>query len=511
VTVSYEDPWLKVLTGDCRDMMATLPPKSVHCIVTSPPYFGLRDYGLPPSVWGGYDVHEHSWGDTLPDAHVSGTHVGGSLGADKPDGGRAKKVGSGAGKFCACGAWLGQLGLEPTPELYVEHLVEVFRAAHRVLRDDGTLWLNLGDSYAGGKQGRDDNSPEARARMDEHGHGGGVKLQATGNTGKARSAPSGYKAKDLIGVPWMAAFALRAAGWYLRTDIVWAKSNPMPESVEDRPTRSHEFLFLLTKQPVYFYDHTAIKEGAQVWTGRAGSFAPAGTVADHVIPGQVAAQHRADRADAVPKRWPGIGPQHAAARNRGEVYEDMEATGTRNKRDVWTVATQAYPEAHYAVWPPALIEPCIKAGTSAKGVCPECGAPWVRVVERRANPAGITGGRHREVGRPEGLADRSGRDYEAEHTAGLSTTTGWQPSCAHLLPLGEVVVDRAVVLDPFGGSGTTGLVAQALGRKAILIDLSGDYLPMQLRRASREFGVGGKALVDDGTSMPPPGSIWEEF
>jgi DNA modification methylase len=188
-----------LIRGDSRFL--PLRDGCVDCVVTSPPYWGLRDYGH---------------GD--------------------------------------------QIGLEATPDAYVGHLVQVFREVRRVLKDSGVVWCNLGDSYAAGKCGRDDNSPTDRARFDTYGHGGGIKLQTTGNNGRARPVPSGLKPKDLVGVPWRVAFALQADGWYLRSDVIWAKPNPMPESVTDRPTKAHEMLFLLTKSERYFYDAAAISE-----------------------------------------------------------------------------------------------------------------------------------------------------------------------------------------------------------------------------------------------------------
>ena len=269
----------KLLVGDCVESMKALPDQSINCCVTSPPYFGLRDYGVD-----------------------------------------------------------GQIGLELTPEQYVAKIVEVFREVRRVLRDDGTLWLNIGDSYVGatsqhkegGSQGH--NSCIAKKTMS------GIPQNGRGDRNRALYK-AGIKMKDLIGIPWMLAFALRADGWYLRQEIIWHKPNPMPESVKDRCTKAHEQIFLLSKSPRYYFDSEAMKEVA------------------------------------------------------------VDGTGSRNRRSVWSVATRPYKGAHFATFPPALIEPCILAG------CPVGG----------------------------------------------------------------------VVLDPFGGSGTTAGVAVANGRNAILCELNADY------------------------------------
>jgi DNA modification methylase len=305
---------VRIITGDCLESLRQMEAESVQCCVTSPPYFGLRDYGHP-----------------------------------------------------------GQLGLEKTPELYVAGMVEVFREVKRVLRNDGTLWLNIGDSYA--NTGNSDTS--------KVGGFTGSRIRA-GKKGtmdsRPRAIPDGCKPKDLIGIPWMLAFALRADGWYLRSDIIWHKPNPMPESVTDRPTKSHEYLFLLSKSDRYFYDADAIAE---------------------------------ESTDPESLRgWKPRNPQAFVGQRFSETRVGFSKIGegktypTRNRRSVWTVTVHPYSGAHFATFPPALIEPCIKAG-SAKG---------------------------------------------------------------------------DTVLDPFGGAGTTGLVADRLGRNAILCELNPEYVKIAERR-----------------------------
>jgi DNA modification methylase len=399
VTPYYADDWLTVYGGDCREVMRSMEPESVHCVVTSPPYWGLRDYG---------------------DA--------------------------------------GQLGLEPTPEEYVANMVEVFREVRRVLRSDGTVWLNLGDSYAGGG-GFAPNAPSNLAgskQTTQRSREGGVPVV------------SGLKPKDLVGIPWRVAFALQADGWYLRSDIIWSKPNPMPESVTDRPTKSHEYLFLLSKSPRYYFDADAVRtEGYGGDSGRAyyanrGLPQPESTLPKHTGTGQ--------------------------PRDGGNSGLLGSARGGANLRSVWTIATQPYPGAHFATFPRKLVEPCIKAGTSERGVCPECGAPWVRVVATERGPAPRERGGKNYGATAQGTSPTSalrkvgGDDWYAY--AGKSETTGWRPSCTHAAdPI------PATVLDPFAGSGTTGMVAQSLGRRAVLIDLNPDYLAQAMTR-NRDIPLG---------------------
>jgi DNA modification methylase len=300
---------VEIIVGDCRDVLRRLPDRSVHCCVTSPPYFGLRDYGVA-----------------------------------------------------------GQMGLESTPEQFVAGMVEVFREVRRVLRDDGTLWLNIGDSYAGGGNYRGINSESTLSETQRNNRG----ARGVSPLLRAKNTP-GCKPKDLIGIPWMLAFALRADGWWLRQDIIWAKPNPMPESVRDRCTKAHEYIFLLAKSERYYYDQAAIMEPANP---------------DNC------------RDSATRRRNTPPGSDTDSGFENGRNYLD------RNKRSVWTVTTQPFKEAHFATFPPALVEPCIKAGCPAGGL----------------------------------------------------------------------------VLDPFGGAGTTGLVADRLQRDAVLIELNPEYAAIAQRR-----------------------------
>jgi DNA modification methylase len=413
MTPFYADDWLTVYGGDCREVLASLPSDSVDCVVTSPPYWGLRDYGND-----------------------------------------------------------GQLGLERTPEEYVANMVAVFREVRRVLKPSGTCWLNLGDSYAANWSSRRDEG------------GGGFK---TNGRERTKYPPAGLKSKDLVGIPWRVAFALQADGWYLRSDVIWSKPNPMPESVTDRPTKSHEYLFLLTKGARYYFDADAVRE-AHTWVD-----------------------------DRPRMAYNGKGNPEGR-RLSGDAARLGNSPAGRNIRSVWTIATRPYPGAHFAVFPPELPERCIKAGSSERGVCPECGAPWERVVEREP---GFESRRQTEGGLDR---RRTGASTNGYRGVGITRqeTTGWRPSCgcntATPLPhpstqpcsmegcalwldhAGEhtsqpyYVTSRpipAVILDPFAGSGTVGMVANRLSRRAILIDLNPEYLKQQMaRNAQTPLGLG---------------------
>ena len=556
----------EIREGHVIEQLRAMPAESVHCVVTSPPYWGLRDYGLPPQTWG--------------------------------DG------------------WQGSLGLEPTIDMYVEHMVEVFRQIHRVLRPDGSLFLNMGDSYWSGANARtygnvgtespdsqerdypsrglcdvcqelmsnhnthnndclspgspacdgvptpahtasldpspgsldsgprsgsercgpaipgqlpcvdhahehldasvesmpaessqqlradsllsgnslvapegvDSSSGDAQVFADKSGDSPEHLLHKVDNVrpSEARQTHTQYNAgycsrcgaslaprdrfshivpqlkpKDLIGMPWRIAFALQADGWWLRSDIIWGKLNPMPESVRDRPTKSHEYLFLLTKAPRYFYDHIAVRE-------------------------PYSESSKADKRDNTDghrreRQYPG-GPSNGGTNLGGNRYVGA------NKRDVWMIATQPFPNAHFATFPTALIEPCVLAGTSAHGVCAECGAPWTRQTESTYH-------KHRPSG---GIQPRSERGNKHAPETNWGTfgnnlrkevaTTGWQPTCDHN---SEPV--PSVILDPFSGSGTTGIVALRHERSFIGIELNPEYADMARQR-----------IIDDAPMLNTP-------
>jgi DNA modification methylase len=356
----------------------------------------------------------------------------------------------------------GQIGLEQTPAEYVAKLVEVFREVRRVLRDDGTVWLNLGDSYNGSGGAGGDYRP------------GGLKEGQPKYPGRRIDV---LKPKDLIGIPWRVALALQADGWYLRSDIIWHKPNPMPESVTDRPTKSHEYLFLLSKSERYYYDSEAIKEPSITDDmrrpyGSEGAWQMDGRPVEHRPNGQL-------RGKAGKNAFRGQGAEREGATgpaNRdGRDMQDVGVGTTRNKRSVWTVATKPYKEAHFATYPVDLVEPCIKAGTSAHGCCEACGAPWVRVVERtKAEYTPCNGAyaeQHIQQSKGKTRSQAGGMPIDGV------VTTGWSPSCSCGAP-----TVPCVVLDTFSGSGTTGVAAIGLGRNYIGIELNPEYIKLAERR-----------------------------
>lgn len=347
---------VRIIVGDVRERLKELPSASVNCVVTSPPYFGLRDYGVA-----------------------------------------------------------GQIGLEDTPQAFVAELVAVFREVRRVLRDDGTLWLNLGDSYAG-SWGNYGGQNRGKGKQRDIISGSVVKDQTERN-GLYRPPTanvSGLKPKDLIGIPWRVAFALQDDGWYLRQDLIWSKPNPMPESVRDRCTKAHEYIFLLSKSARYHFDAEAISEACSEVSierlARADLRLKDGwSDAYHGNPPTGLQRGRGGK-NAFRGQGSNRDGDHAKANRDGRDMSSVGVGETRNKRSVWTVATQPFKEAHFATFPPALIEPCILAG------CPVGGT----------------------------------------------------------------------VLDPFGGAGTTGLVADRHGRNAMLIELNPAYAEMARKRISSD-------------------------
>ncbi len=434
----------EIIQGDCLDVLAGMPERSVHCVVTSPPYWGLRDYGT--AKWdGGDDGCDHSRSARLTDRRQKdgAWTTGGTVEHGPPPDNR--------GTCGKCGARRidNQLGLEKTPDEYLAKMVEVFRAVRRVLRDDGTLWLNMGDRYNGvGGPGKQDGGPIGPTA-------------AVAIKGTAGTHVSGLKPKDLCGMPWRLALALQADGWTLRSDIIWHKPNPMPESCTDRPTKSHEHMFLLTKRPTYFYDADAIREphtsGTNTCEPPKGDFNS-----------RRAAGEKTDgkwTRTKCPSRMPGYFGHPLG----------------RNLRDVWTIPTESFKAAHFATFPRKLVEPCIKAGTSEKGCCPECGAPWVRVVTKTQI----------KRARPNDYVKRTGEpgtgNVCANSVAGVSVRTiGWDPVCTCFDGIDTSVADRSpipcTVLDIFAGSGTSGVVATQLGRRFIGIELNGAYAEMARRR-----------------------------
>jgi DNA modification methylase len=411
----------QVEQADCRQWLRVLPSESVHCCVTSPPYWGLRDYEVPPTAWGGQDECGHVWETRrYYTEKTAGKHSTESF--CKPGPGNVRRLKAARWREDAtcvhCGAWLGCLGQEPTVEMYVEHLVEVFRELRRVLRKDGTLWLNLGDSF-----------------LD----------------------------KQIAGTPWEMAFRLREDGWRLCTDIVWDKPNTRPESVNCRPTRSHEFIFLFSRSADYFYDADAVRE----------------------------------RAVSLGRKAPGGNCRRKGFPDGDERRRISSTLGTlavpnplgRNRRSVWRVATQGFPGAHFAVFPPRLIEPCILAGTPEK-CCARCGAPW----QKRSNLNSM----HRAIGLVPScdcFGWPSDTMLPCPECSGIGRNPKSRMTCVRCRGKGErlqenwdafdlaaCISEPGMVIDPFAGAGTTGVVALQHGRRFAGCDLNETYVAMARTR-----------------------------
>jgi DNA modification methylase len=476
----WQDGDVRVLVGDVRARLAELPDASVHCVVTSPPYWGLRDYGVEPQVWGGELGCLHEWAGELHLGDPTRGNEGSTLTGSTRNQEAANRRRATSASCRQCGAWRGAFGLEPTPDLYVQHLVEILRGVRRVLRPDGTLWLNLGDSYAGNRSHADDGGREVTGK---------TLSRRRDNAPVPRSdmRVEGLKPKDLVGIPWRVALALQADGWWLRSDIIWAKPNPMPESVTDRPTTAHEHVFLLARSERYFYDAEAVREPVT------GTAHPRGNGVNPKAKWPAGWSAEEGRHDGV-----------SNGRFRPKQNESWSAAVTegRNLRSVWSVATQPYPEAHFATFPEELARRCIAAGTSERGCCAECGAPLARVVQRQRLLDGETPvmGAFARPDEPRRMPNGVGHGRYTTATA----TSGWEPTCKHR-GMAEAMPAPCTVLDPFAGSGTTLAVARRLGRAAVGIELQEAYLPLIRRRVGREAHQ--LALLELVEDAPPVGPV----
>ncbi len=351
----------RVHNADCRDAMRQLPDGSVQCCVTSPPYWGLRKYDVPETVWdagpawpGGPPCEHWFAPEVLRGGSKGGQGRGGQLADRAAAQGTRERSSDSIGSFCRiCGAWRGQLGLEPTPDLYVQHLVSIFREVRRVLRDDGTLWLNIGDCYHSGDRGgyrldshRWEKSPMQAARKDSGG---------SGIVGSPNRMPvDGLKDKDLVGTPWLLAFALRADGWFLRAEIIWHKTAPMPESVRDRPTRAHEQIFLLSKSGAYFYNGQEAKEP------------PSGTA--HPRGGGLNPKATDTKQDHMGRRHAGFNKRWRCKQNASFAAACTETVPERNWRSVWSIGPEPNNAQHYAPFPREVARRCVVAGSRAGDV-----------------------------------------------------------------------------------------------------------------------------------------------
>ena len=351
-----------------------------------------------------------------------------------------------------------ELGLEKTPEEYIAKMVEIFSQVKRVLRKDGICWLNIGDSYAGNKTGNTEIIKNPKAVTNTF----------------TKLVPPNLKPKDLCMIPARVALALQADGWWLRSDIIWAKPNPMPESVKDRPTNSHEHIFLLTKSRKYFYDADAVREKAN-YDGRHDTQMKGSPKYKN---GFMPVQSKQTVHERGHERWP---------------YQTESGERGRNLRNVWSFPTKPFPEAHFAVFPPRLPELCIKAGTSEKGCCSVCGAPWVRVMEKnKVKEAKPQGASHAAMDVPGTPMYRAGSRNDGLGVEYESKTIGWKPTCKC-----DTDSIPCTVLDPFHGAGTTGMVTLRLGRKYIGIELSPKYIDISKNRIYKDAPLFNSAVLDE--------------
>lgn len=455
---------IQLLSGDARDVLPTLAADSVQCVVTSPPYYGLRDYGT--ALWDGGDgACDHVKTVYKPASYANGRgEVGnGCSGWRGEQRNQSEPFRDTCGK---CGATRidRQIGLEATPDEYLATMVGVFREIRRVLRPDGTVWCNMGDSY---------NANQGSGWTPTRGHNGHASPKVN----------SGLAAKQLLMMPARLALALQADGWWLRSDIIIAKKNPMPESCRDRPTSAHEHVFLLTKAARYFYDidgvREPIKDSSIARLTQPNVLNQPGGPKDS---GEGNRSHRktlrnqAERLIAAEK-WT----------DRFEGWAEWDTTQGRNLRNVWDISTEAFKGSHFATMPTSVVERCIRAGTSERGACSQCGAPWGRVVEQtRASSweARKAAGHVSNIGGSVALQVANGATHDFDNRAGgfgdpkMERTTGWSPGCR----CGTTETRPCVVLDPFAGAGTTLLVADRLQRDAIGIELSPDYTRLAMQR-----------------------------
>lgn len=460
----YDDGQVKIICASSL-RMTELADESVQCVVTSPPYWGLRKYsGEQEMIWGGNEKCEHEWhGQGLvSDIRKDTVIAGKSRTEERFYGGDETRKFNGQHQkhhqdsYCTlCGAWRGAYGLEPTPEMYIDHTIEFLREIRRVLRKDGVVFWNIGDSYATshaevGTIDRETGWTSATAQID---------MKDRGRT-STRGHPI-LKPKDLCLIPFRVAIAAQQDGWWVRSVIIWSKPNPMPESVTDRPTDSHEYILMLTKSARYYWNADAVRE----------PLSPAGEARyDASLHFGSENKRQDDEVDSG----------RVGRMLRGQLYKP---TG-RNIRSVWEFPTQPYPEAHFAVFPEALPEKCIMAATPPK-CCAECGAPWERIVEKQPSQFNIRV-RDAKAGRAtpeEGYkATQEEIDrYPGNHPdPGYSLTLGWHPTCSC-----DAGTKSSLVLDPFMGAGTALWVAKKLGRQAVGYELSEEYCDLAAKRVKQ--------------------------
>ena len=440
-----------------------LADESVQCVVTSPPYWGLRKYaGQQDSVWGGAADCEHEFSKAEQRMAGGGYSDKSTLSGFTNPNTKGREMDGGVaviyGVCLKCGAWRGAFGLEPTVELYVEHTIQILREIRRVLRKDGVVFYNLGDSYCAARG----YSGSLDTRIGDMQRSVRGSIRGAEQFYPHREPQIGLKSKDLVLMPFRVALAAQADGWWVRSIIAWVKPNPMPESVTDRPTDAWEPILMLTKSEKYFWDAEAVRERATAgWNGS--SFTDE---RDQAIYKNLGAHSRGK----------GNGGPKAEQREREGTFENWadntrEVLSTRHMRNVWMFATQPYSGAHFATFPEELPRRCITAATSERGTCRFCGTPWKRVVESvtiEQSGSGKAGNRPngKKAGETQVREDHDVRMGPCVE----SRTVGWQPGCLCKGQRGKTM--PCIVLDPFAGSGTTGRVAIKLNRRAILLDVA---------------------------------------
>jgi len=527
-------PVNQVIVGDCTEVMKAWPADSIDLVVTSPPYWGLRDYGTETvRVWGGLPECEHEWGESLPAAKSGHKNIGfAERSQQNYRGGGHKTVTiaekhspSEAGHFCSeCGAWCGSLGLEPHPQMFIDHLVEICREIRRVLKPSGTFWLNLGDSYYGSHAGKIPQAKNPSVKIPEP-----PSSIAKGNW---------LQPKQLLMIPSRVATALQHDGWILRSDIIWHKPNHMPSSVKDRFTNAYEHIFLFAKEPRYYFDLDAIRVPHSASTiqriTQPNVMNQPGGDKQRELRGEGGgnASRSADMVKSLARNYDewyfeqrekkswhdhkrdetmGFGQQkrgfkvknipHPRGKNPGDIWEiDAPNTGSRNKPpykqnnphlaritegreaghskgknpgDLWRIPTMPFPGAHFSTFPPKLIEPIVKAGCP-KWICSRCGKPRTRISETEYVKSPVHGDGS-IMGRRDG-GDKLTHYNGLPRVNAVHHTVGWSDCGCEADWVG------GVVLDPFAGSGTALRVARRLGRRFIGIEINQEYAEMCERR-----------------------------
>lgn len=511
--------------GDVLKVLKIIPDKSVRCCMSSIPYWGLRDYGT--AAWiGGDESCDHlriNSGSSIETALKKSTLQGGKLNQEVAY--TAKKLNKDVCGKCGAIRVDFQIGLEKNPEEYIKKIVSVYREVYRILKDDGTNWLNIGDSYFGG--GGSSGHTEETLNM-----GRKTKSYGAVDSGNRNKKHPIIKPKDMVGIPFMLALALRADGWFLRQDIIWKKTSCMPESVTDRCTKSHEHIFLLTKNKKYYFDAIAIRTALANSTLNDSRWFDENYIPptpDRNYPGNASRGNgvlkrksgnfeRKDRPSApedTGKHQKGSVPWEGETANRRDVwtideelpvwkwlFENAPASvidplwkkfidDTQNVPDVWDITPATFRDSHFATFPTKIPELCIKAGTSEHGQCSKCGKSYVRITEKelkptaKASPGTVVDDRDESADDNDQASNRvkSGQmpgfynDYK---------TTGWKATCA--CQNAEVIPD--VVLDPFMGAGTTALVAKKLNRNFVGIEINPKYVKeISVPRLQKSLGM----------------------